>query len=81
MARPDESGAARRPLIETAHGTRREAFGLQEWGLLVAVAAIWGSSFLFIEIGLEHFGPGVVAFGRWRSGRSRSRCSPLAPAR
>ena len=52
------------PLIETAHGTRREAFGLQEWGLLVAIAAIWGSSFLFIEIGLEHFGPGVVAFGR-----------------
>jgi drug/metabolite transporter (DMT)-like permease len=64
MARPDESGVARRPLIATAHGTRREAFGLQEWGLLVAVAAIWGSSFLFIEIGLEHFGPGVVAFGR-----------------
>lgn len=55
---------SRRPLIATAHGTRREAFGLQEWGLLVAVAAIWGSSFLFIEIGLEHFGPGVVAFGR-----------------
>ena len=55
---------SRRPLIETAHGTHREAFGLQEWGLLVAVAAIWGSSFLFIEIGLEHFGPGVVAFGR-----------------
>ena len=25
---------------------------------------MWGSSFLFIEIGLEHFGPGVVAFGR-----------------
>jgi drug/metabolite transporter (DMT)-like permease len=55
---------SRRPLIETADGTRREEFGMQEWGLLVAVAAIWGSSFLFIEIGLEHFGPGVVAFGR-----------------
>ena len=55
---------SRRPLIETAHGTRREAFGLQEWGLLAAIAAMWGSSFLFIEIGLEHFGPGVVAFGR-----------------
>jgi drug/metabolite transporter (DMT)-like permease len=55
---------SRRPLIETAHGTRREAFGPQEWGLLAAAATIWGSSFLFIEIGLEQFGPGVVAFGR-----------------
>ena len=56
--------SSRRPLIETAQGTRREAFGPQEWGLLAAIAAMWGSSFLFIEIGLEHFGPGVVAFGR-----------------
>jgi len=56
--------SSRRPLIETAQGTRREAFGPREWGLLAAIAAMWGSSFLFIEIGLEHFGPGVVAFGR-----------------
>ena len=56
--------STRRPLIETAQGTRREAFGPQEWGLLTAIAAMWGSSFLFIEIGLEHLGPGVVAFGR-----------------
>ena len=56
--------SSKRPLIETAQGTRREAFGPQEWGLLVAIAAMWGSSFLFIEIGLEHFGPGLVAFGR-----------------
>ena len=55
---------SRRPLIETAQGTRREAFGPQEWALLAAIAAMWGSSFLFIEIGLEHFGPGVIAFGR-----------------
>jgi drug/metabolite transporter (DMT)-like permease len=55
---------ARRPLIETAHGTRRGAFGVSEWALLVAIAGIWGASFLLIEIGLEHFGPGLVAFGR-----------------
>lgn len=55
---------SRRQLIETAHGTRPEAFGGQEWALLVSIAAIWGSSFLLIELGLEHLGPGVVAFGR-----------------
>jgi drug/metabolite transporter (DMT)-like permease len=55
---------ARRPLIETAHGTRREAFGVQEWALLVAIATMWGSSFVFIEIGLEHFEPGLIAFLR-----------------
>lgn len=54
----------RRPLIETGHGIRREAFGPQEWALLASIAAMWGASFLFIEIGLEHFGPGLVAFGR-----------------
>jgi drug/metabolite transporter (DMT)-like permease len=59
---------SRRPLIETAHGTHREAFGLMEWGLLASVALIWGASFLFIDIGLEHFGPGVVAFGRVAAG-------------
>jgi len=53
-----------RRLIETAHGTRRDAFGAHEWALLAAVAAMWGSSFVFIEIGLEHFGPGLIAFAR-----------------
>ena len=54
----------RRPRVETARGTRLGAFGPQEWALLAAVAAMWGSSFLFIEIGLDHFGPGLVAFCR-----------------
>jgi len=54
----------RRPLIQTAHGTQREAFEPLDWALLVSIAAIWGSSFLFIEIGLEHLGSGLVAFGR-----------------
>jgi len=58
------SRVRRRPLIETAHGTHREAFAPLDWALLASIAAMWGSSFLFIEIGLEHFGPGLITFGR-----------------
>lgn len=41
-----------------------EAFGPAEWGLLVAVAMLWGSSFLFIDLGLAAFEPGVIAMVR-----------------
>lgn len=54
----------RRRILTTAAGTREEAFGPAEWGLLGGVAAIWGSSFLFIEFGLEAFSPSVVALAR-----------------
>jgi drug/metabolite transporter (DMT)-like permease len=54
----------RRPLLETGRGSRTEAFGLREWLLLVAIALIWGSSFLFIDVALEALEPGVIAVGR-----------------
>ncbi|KAA3641805.1 MAG: DMT family transporter [Armatimonadetes bacterium] len=57
-ARPTNSMPA------TAIGTNREAFALREWGLLASIAAIWGSSFLFIDVGLEAFRPGVVTLAR-----------------
>jgi drug/metabolite transporter (DMT)-like permease len=52
--------------------TRREAlldqetthFGATEWLMLTGVSLTWGGSFLFIDIGLEHFAPPLVAFGR-----------------
>jgi drug/metabolite transporter (DMT)-like permease len=47
-------------LLTTSHGTNREAFTLGDWGNFVSLALIWGSSFLFIAIGLESFHPGVV---------------------
>jgi drug/metabolite transporter (DMT)-like permease len=51
-------------LPRAATGTNREAFGTTEWGLLAAVALIWGSSFLFIDVGLEAFAPGVITLTR-----------------
>jgi drug/metabolite transporter (DMT)-like permease len=61
---PPEAPAPRRRLVETSGGTISDAFGATEWGLLSAVAVIWGSSFLFMEIGLEAFRPGVVTMVR-----------------
>jgi drug/metabolite transporter (DMT)-like permease len=53
-----------RRVISTAPGTRPEAFGPAEWGLLASVALMWGSSFLWIAIGLEAFRPALIAVVR-----------------
>lgn len=52
----------------TAHGSHRQAFGLIEWALLLAVAAIWGSSFLFIAESLESFEPPFITASRFALG-------------
>lgn len=36
----------------------------REWGLLLILAAIWGSSYMFIKLGLDEMSPAVVVFGR-----------------
>lgn len=60
---PPASG--RRPrLLTTGSGTNLEAFGTAEWSLLAAVATIWGTSFLLMEIGLTSFEPGLVSWLR-----------------
>lgn len=51
-------------MLTTAPGTRPEAFGAREWGLLAAIALMWGSSFLWIAEGLEHFAPPVISLSR-----------------
>jgi drug/metabolite transporter (DMT)-like permease len=58
------TASPRRRLIQTSAGTSAEAFGRSEWGLLAFVASVWGSSFLWMEIGLEAFAPGVVTLAR-----------------
>lgn len=51
-------------LLSTSHGTNREAFSASDWVLFFSLVLIWGSSFLFIAIGLDHFHPGLVTFLR-----------------
>jgi drug/metabolite transporter (DMT)-like permease len=50
--------------INTAPGTRTEAFGPLEWALLASTSLMWGSSFLWIAEGLEAFPPAVVTLAR-----------------
>lgn len=70
----------RRRLLETGAGTRLDAFGSAEWGLLAAVALIWGSSFLFMDIGLESLRPGVVTMARVGLGAAALGLVPRARA-
>jgi drug/metabolite transporter (DMT)-like permease len=48
----------------TAEGTHRDAFGPTEWTQLTVAGLVWGASFIFISVGVEHFSPGVVTFAR-----------------
>lgn len=51
-------------ILASSHGTNREAFTASDWALFVSLALIWGSSFLFIAIGLDSFHPGLVTLLR-----------------
>jgi drug/metabolite transporter (DMT)-like permease len=56
--------ADRTPRLRTAAGSNTGAFAPSDWTLLATVSLIWGSSFLWIAIGLESLAPGVVAWSR-----------------
>ena len=61
MTAHDEQITASAPVVPRSD---REAFAPLDWGLFVAIGAIWGSSFLFIAIGLEDFHPGLITWAR-----------------
>ena len=58
------TGPTRRGVLTTSEGTHRGAFTPADWGLFAAIGLIWGSSFLFIAIGLEAFAPGLITWLR-----------------
>jgi drug/metabolite transporter (DMT)-like permease len=50
------------PATPSSHGLLRQ--GLPEWGLLFALVALWGSSFLLVRVSLDAFTPLAVTAGR-----------------
>jgi drug/metabolite transporter (DMT)-like permease len=51
-------------ILRTSHGSNRDAFAPLDWGLFGSLGLIWGSSFLFMAIGLDAFHPGLVTWLR-----------------
>ncbi len=72
------TGDRQSSLPSTSVGTHRDAFGTSEWGLLTGIALIWGSSFVFIAIGLDAFRPGVVTLLRLLLGAATLALVPRA---
>lgn len=55
-------------VLSTSVGTNRDAFSATDWARFVGVSVIWGSSFLFIAVGLDAFAPGLITWLRVASG-------------
>src|SRR4029453_14845550 len=72
------AAAPPRRLLETGRGSRPGSFGPTEWLLLASVALIWGSSYLFIDIGLEALQPGVITVARVALGGAALALVPAA---
>jgi drug/metabolite transporter (DMT)-like permease len=58
---------AAEPGVATTAAKQRvgaHAFGPADWALFLSISAIWGSSFLLIDIGLDALEPGVITLLR-----------------
>lgn len=66
--------------LRTSDGTNSAAFGPTEWALLLGTSAIWGSSFLWIAIGLDSLHPSVIALFRTALGALILQFAPGARA-
>ena len=65
---PAPSSPADRKLFTASTADNEGTFTSQDWALFFTVAAIWGSSFLFIDIGLDSLPPGLITLIRVASG-------------
>jgi len=63
-----------RPAGSYAHAS----FATRDWLMLGGTALMWGGSFLFMDIGLDHFAPPLIAFGRIALGAATLSLIPAA---
>ncbi len=70
--------AGRGPLITTSEGSSAKAFATLDWGLFSFCGVVWGASFYFIAVGVDHFAPAVVAAGRLLFGSAVLAVAPAA---
>ncbi|HET6663015.1 MAG TPA: DMT family transporter [Acidimicrobiales bacterium] len=68
-------------LAPAAARSDRDAFASIDWMLFTAIGLIWGASFLFIAIGLDHFHPGLVTWARVGLGAAALAALPAARGR
>ena len=79
MAQSENGGqGARTGLLETAEGSHAGAFTLWDWLLLALMVGVFGSEFLLIDIGLDHFTPGLIASLRLALGAATLAVVPAA---
>ena len=72
------SPASHNRILSTATGRNEGSFTPGDWGRFLAVAAIWGSSFLLMDIGLDAFRPGLITFMRVGLGAAVLAATPAA---
>jgi len=64
--------------LEATASRNPGAFEAADWGLFVAIALIWGSSFLFIAVALDSIEPGLITWGRIALGAAVLNAVPRA---
>jgi len=72
---------ARARALEATASLNPGAFSVADWGLFVAIALIWGSSFLFIAVALDSIEPGLITWGRVALGAAVLNAVPRARVR
>jgi len=64
--------------VEQARQDARAVFAPRDWAMLAGTAVTWGGSFLFMDVGLDHFTPPLIAFGRIAIGAATLAVLPAA---